>query len=114
MVDDASWPPDPLIASSPAGVRCVARCRCARLTPAQDSVRALMASLANKSVVFVGDSINNLIFRAGLCEAAKVFTVADLKAFHAVTDANTRMDMASKCAPRARALTHALTHSRTG
>jgi hypothetical protein len=42
-----------------------------------------MTSLANKSVVFVGDSINNLIFRAGLCEAAKTFTVADLKAFHA-------------------------------
>lgn len=53
--------------------------------------------LANKSVVFVGDSINNLIFRASLCEAAKEFaTVVDLKAFHSVTDSETRQEMASK------------------
>ena len=78
------------------------RDRARTLTPVpQFSFRGLLETLSNKTVVFVGDSINNLIFRASLCEAAKEMTVEDLRSFHSVSDPGVRLEMASKCVRQA-------------
>ncbi len=48
------------------------------LWPAQHSFKSLLEThWRNKTVVFVGDSINALVFNAALCESAKTFRLHD-------------------------------------